>query len=152
MVSLHGVYYAREWGFGPAFEIGIAKGLGEFAARADDERDLLLAAHVGDALVGFVAIDATGEGESTGARLRWFIVSDAARGRGVGRKLLSRALAFCDRRGYDPVSLTTFAGLDAARHLYESAGFRLVEERADDPWGQGVGLQRFERRRTAAAS
>ncbi len=37
-------------------------------------------------------------------------------------------------RAYSRVVLRTFAGLDAARHLYEAAGFTLVEEGEDATW------------------
>ena len=47
------------------------------------------------------------------------------------------------------VWLTTFAGLDAARALYERHGFRLVSESDIDQWSGGVREQRFERRMPA---
>lgn len=49
-----------------------------------------------------------------------------ARGRGVGRALLSALLAEASRRGYQRVSLETGTGesFRPARRLYESAGFR----------------------------
>jgi GNAT superfamily N-acetyltransferase len=91
-----------------------------------------------------VAIDGS-QAAQAAARLRWFITSDAVRGQGVGRQLLDQALRFCDGRGYRRVQLWTFAGLDAARHLYESRGFRLVLERPGAQWGAVVQEQRFER-------
>ena len=145
VVRLHGAYYAPAWGFGPRFEADVAAGLGAFVARMDPERDLFLTAWTGDRLAGSASLDATGFGDE-GPRLRWFIVSDTARGTGVGRRLLSHTLAFADARGYSLVWLTTFAGLDAARHLYESHGFRLVAETGEDTWHGNVGEQRFERR------
>jgi RimJ/RimL family protein N-acetyltransferase len=42
------------------------------------------------------------------------------------------------------VVLTTFAGLDAARALYERLGFRLVAEADGETWGTKVREQRFE--------
>jgi hypothetical protein len=52
-----------------------------------------------------------------------------------------------DARGYRSAYLTTFAGLDAARALYDRHGYALVAEEKADPWSGTVGLQRFERRR-----
>jgi transcriptional regulator with PAS, ATPase and Fis domain len=56
-------------------------------------------------------------------------------GRGLGADLLGRAVSFCDERGYERIWLTTFAGLDAARALYERHGFVLTGET-----GTGKGL------------
>jgi hypothetical protein len=42
------------------------------------------------------------------------------------------------------VSLSTFAGLDSARHLYEKCGFRLVKEHESETWGVRVKEQTWE--------
>lgn len=145
LVGLHMAYYAPVWGFGLPFESKLAAETGAFFARFDADRDLFLAAWSGDDLAGAVTIDGA---DATGAgHLRWFIVADAWRGRGLGAELLARALATADARGCPRLHLTTFAGLDPARRLYERFGFALVAERADDAWSGGVGEQRFERPR-----
>ena len=46
--------------------------------------------------------------------------------------------------GVRGIFLTTFAGLDAARRIYDSAGFVLVHEQHDRTWGTEVMEQRFE--------
>jgi GNAT superfamily N-acetyltransferase len=118
--------------------------MGAFHARFDPERDFFLSAYDGaGALQGSVTVDAH-EAAGEGAHLRWYIVSDAARGRGLGRALLERAADHCRTRGYGRVYLTTFAGLEPARHLYESLGFQLVAESDEDQWQGGVREQRFE--------
>lgn len=66
--------------------------------------------------------------------MRWFILDDSCRGTGIGRRLLSEAMAFCDSRQFSAVQLWTFKGLDAARKLYESFGFTLIRE-----WQGAVG-------------
>jgi hypothetical protein len=43
------------------------------------------------------------------------------------------------------VYLTTFAGLDPARHLYEKWGFNLIEEEENNSWGVSMKEQMFER-------
>lgn len=60
--------------------------------------------------------------------MRWFILDDSCRGTGIGRRLLSEAMAFCDSHQFSAVQLWTFKGLDAARKLYESFGFTLIRE------------------------
>jgi len=146
IVGLHARYYAAEWGFGEAFEAKVANELGLFAASRDPGRDLLLTAWDGGELAGSIVIDSTVTG-GDGAHLRWFIVSDGARGSGLGGELMRQAMAFCDRQEFGMVWLTTFRGLEAARRLYESSGFRLVLEAEIDQWSGGVTEQRFERRR-----
>jgi GNAT superfamily N-acetyltransferase len=76
--------------------------------------------------------------------LRWFIVSDALRGRGAGNRLLSAAMDRCRSTGCRRVYLWTFEGLHAARHLYEKYGFSLIEQRKGSQWGVEVNEQCFE--------
>ena len=144
VVALHARYYAGEWGFGRAFETKVAGEVAGFLDRADAHDDLFVTAWRGVQLAGSVTIDATGGGRM-GAHLRWFIVDDGARGSGLGRALMDRAMAFCGERGHERIWLTTFAGLDAARRLYEKHGFALAEESETDQWRGGVREQLFRR-------
>jgi ribosomal protein S18 acetylase RimI-like enzyme len=150
IVALHAAYYAREWRFGLPFEAKVAGELAEFSSRMDPSSDLFLAAYRSGELIGSVVVDQSGGGPM-GAHLRWFIVSEAARGTGLGRRLIDVAMAHCDARGFECVWLTTFAGLDAARALYERHGFVLVSEADRDQWSGGVREQLFERRLPARA-
>ena len=145
IVGLHARYYAKNWSFGAQFEALVAEELGHFVAVHDPNEDLFLSAVDGDTHLGSIVIDRTVSGRPDAAKLRWFIVSDAARGTGLGRALLGRAVAFSDERGTARITLSTFAGLDAARHLYEAYGFVLVHEAGSDRWHGGVGQQTFER-------
>ncbi|NKE46549.1 GNAT family N-acetyltransferase [Roseomonas frigidaquae] len=142
IIGLHAAWYARHWGFGLPFEAKVAAELGAFACSLprDDSRLFLALGEAGEVLGG-IALDGR---EGARARIRWFILAEEARG-GLGRRLLGAALDFADQRGFEAVWLTTFAGLDAARRLYESAGFRLVEEAPETGWGVQVLGQRFER-------
>ena len=65
-------------------------------------------------------------------------------GKGIGRQLVKQALAFVDSR-FNRSSLWTFSGLDAARHLFESSGFVLTDERKGRQWGEPVIEQRINR-------
>lgn len=143
VAQLHGEYYHRAWGFGLFFEAKVATELAAFFSRYNGDRDGFWAAAVGDRLEGAIVIDgsATAGGD---AHLRWFIVSDALRGRGAGGRLMETAMDFCRRKRYPGVYLWTFAGLGAARHLYEKHGFVLAEANPGDGWGVTVDEQRFE--------
>ncbi len=56
---------------------------------------------------------------------------------------MSAAMDFCRSR-FGTVHLHTFAGLDAARHLYERHGFQLINEQPTTEWGPPVLDQHFE--------
>jgi GNAT superfamily N-acetyltransferase len=140
---MHALYYHRHWSFGLYFEAKVAAGLAEFLQRFDRERDGFWLAMHGTAIVGSIAIDGL-QAETEGAHLRWFILEPGLQGRGIGRSLLAVALEHCRRQRFSRVYLWTFAGLDAARHLYESAGFRLCRELEGRQWGVAVREQMFE--------
>ena len=144
ITQMHALHYAAASGFGLPFEAKVARGLADFCTAYTAGRDGLWLARLHDEIEGSIAIDGS-HAARDGAHLRWFITTEAIRGRGIGRELLARALAFCDRCGYASVYLDTFAGLDAARHLYEAQGFRLVQESPGSMWGSVVREQRFVR-------
>ena len=145
IVGLHMRYYAPQWGFGLAFETKVATELSAFLSGFRPGEDFFAAHRAEDGtLLGTVSLQAPA-GDEPLAHLRWFITGEAARGTGLGRRLLGDAIRHADRRAFPGIYLTTFAGLDAARHLYESAGFVLAGESATDRWSGDVCEQRFER-------
>jgi GNAT superfamily N-acetyltransferase len=143
VAELHGVYYHDHWGFGLFFEAKVATELSDFLRRYDDRRDGFWTALVSGRVEGSITIDGI-HAESEGAHLRWFIVSDVLRGKGMGNLLIDTAIEFCRSEGYKKIYLWTFEGLHAARHLYEKSGFKLVKERRGTQWGTEVTEQRFE--------
>jgi putative acetyltransferase len=156
LVELHGTYYTKEWQLGPQFEIKVASDMAAFLDGFDSQRDGFWSATVNDKIVGAIVIDgrgsssdrltnSSGEQQRSAAevRLRCFIVDSDYAGLGIGSRLLNAALDFCRAHKYSPVVLWTFAGLDAARHLYESRGFRLTEEYTSDDFGRPLRFQRF---------
>ncbi len=150
MVELHAACYENLVASGPTFEAKVAAESAAFAERVVNSNNEIWYAEVADEIVGTVAVD--GEALQAGqALLRWFIVEDGYRGAGLGQSLIAHALAFCDERQFDEVHLWTFAGLDAARKLYEGHGFVLAEENPGDRWGASVLEQRFVRMRQAGS-
>ena len=71
-------------------------------------------------------------------------MSDALRRKGAGNRLINAAIDFCRSKHYNKIYLWTFEGLDAAKHLYEKSGFKLVEANKGTQWGTEVNEQRFE--------
>ncbi|MDQ5986839.1 MAG: hypothetical protein CSYNP_02572 [Syntrophus sp. SKADARSKE-3] len=143
VAELHGTYYHRHWSFSLFFEARVATELAAFLGRYDQRRDGFWVAMQEGRIEGSIAIDGL-HAEEQGAHLRWFIVSDALRGKGIGKILMNAAIGFCRDTGYERVYLCTFEGLNTARHLYEKAGFRLVEQQMGAQWGTEVNEQRFE--------
>jgi GNAT superfamily N-acetyltransferase len=141
LLYLHGSLYADEYGFDHTFEAGMAGSLAEFVtSRSEGDRFWLV--DFQDQLAGSVPIDGTSETE---AELRWLLLHPDLRGRGLGRHLLQRALAFCEETGYETVFLWTVDRLETARRLYESVGFERTHESTEHRWGQSVTMQRYEK-------
>ena len=141
-------YYAETVGFNAFFEAKIASEAAAFLPRREMPGCGFFLAVEGEAWLGSVVVDHSGDAGAL-AKLRWFIVSPAAQGRGVGAALLEHAVSRARSSDASGIRLETFAGLEAARKLYERAGFKLIEERAPDPdapatWGAPVSEQRFE--------
>ncbi len=145
IAELHGSYYHTHWGFGLFFEAKVATELSEFLQRYNNNCDGIWIATLNGRIEGAVVIDGI-DAENEGAHLRWFIVSDALRGKGAGRDLMDITINFCKSKGYKKTYLWTFEGLSAARHLYETSGFRLVKQQSGVQWGQTVNEQYFELR------
>jgi GNAT superfamily N-acetyltransferase len=143
IVGLHARYYAKNWGFGLKFESKVANELAEYLQRMDSQQDLFLTAYQNGNAIASISVDVS-NGGPRGAHLRWFIVSGEARGSGLGKKLMQKAMDFCHDRNIENIWLTTFAGLSAARALYEHHGFTLACENDTDQWSGGVREQLFE--------
>lgn len=149
VVAEHGRYYETHWQLGAPFEAKVAEAIGEWVSRYDPARDLLLLALDDEGILGAISLDGSGPHAATeGPRIRFFIMAERARGRGVGRFLMRHMMEFVAEAGFERAFLTTFRGLDAARRLYEDFGFALTKETLDSSWGMPLYEQRFEWRGT----
>ena len=106
-----------------------------FALDADgllDPKVTFVSFRDGATVLGVAAIKELGPGH---AEIKSMHTAAEARGRGVGRALLSHLLDTARARGYRRVSLETGTtpGFAAARALYESAGFVLTGPFGDYP-------------------
>ncbi|GAA0539769.1 GNAT family N-acetyltransferase [Saccharopolyspora thermophila] len=146
VLVMHGELYACEHGFDHGFEAHVARGLAAFADRLGSaepgtEPGWLWLAERGGEVVGTVAL--TDEGDRVG-QLRWFLVSPAVRGAGVGRTLLRTLLDHARSRGFRHVKLWTVDGLEAAARLYREAGFRCTERNPVRQWGKQLDELRYD--------
>ena len=106
ITELHGTYYQQHTGFGLYFESKVACELSEFLSRYDADRDSIWLALSRGRIEGSLVIDGV-DAATEGAHLRWFIVSDAFRGTGVGNQLMCAALDYCRLRQYKAIYLWT---------------------------------------------
>lgn len=141
LTSLHGVIYAKEYGYDQTFEAYVAKGLAEFVQSFHPKKDRIWLAEISDQIIGVIAVAGQSAG---GAQLRWFLVHPDYRGRGLGSILMKKALQFCRKCKYKTVFLWTTNDLRTAGCLYARAGFTKTEEKTHDLWGRKVTEERYE--------
>ena len=138
---LHGSIYGREHGFDITFEKYVFEPLYDFALCIDNPRQGIRILEKNDTIVGSVAIV---EADEEKAQLRWLILIPEVRGKGLGRKLVDWAVEFCKEQNYEAIFLWTVSELNAARHIYETMGFRLKERNTHEIWEKVLTEEKFE--------
>jgi DNA-binding MarR family transcriptional regulator/GNAT superfamily N-acetyltransferase len=141
VISRHGALYAQEYGWDVTFEGLVAEIAARFIKQYNPKRECCWIAERDGSNAGSVFVV---EKSSTVAQLRLLLVDPSARGAGIGRRLVAESIAFAQRTGYRRMMLWTNGGLDAARHLYEDAGFRLTGEERHHSFGKDLVGQTFE--------
>lgn len=135
IVRSHAELYFEEHGYGLTFEGLVAQVVADFARDRDPARERCWIAELEGRNVGSIMV-MKGLGDS--AKLRLFLIDPAARGLGLGKRLVAECVGFARRAGYGRIELMTHAHLKTARHLYARAGFGLVESEGVEEFGRRV--------------
>ncbi len=127
--------YAKEYGWDWTFEALVSEIVAQFIQNFDPTGERCWVADREGQVVGSVFV--VREDAQT-AKLRILYVDEAARGLGLGRRLVEEAIRFARARGYSRMVLWTNDILTAARRIYEGAGFELVEENHHHSFGKDL--------------
>lgn len=135
VVQRHGALYAQEYGWDETFEGFVAEIAGHFLQKHDPARARCWIAERNGENVGCVFLVAQ---SATIAKLRMLLVEPAARGLGIGSRLVEEVIRFAEQARYRKITLWTNSVLHAARHIYEQAGFQLVAEEPHHSFGHDL--------------
>ncbi|WP_026621217.1 DNA-binding MarR family transcriptional regulator/GNAT superfamily N-acetyltransferase (plasmid) [Ensifer sp. WSM1721] len=141
VVQRQAVLYAEEYGWDNTYEALAAEIGAAFIRNFREGRDFCWIAELDGAPVGAVFL--VHENDET-ARLRLLHVERAARGLGIGKRLVDACIEQARASGYRCVVLWTNDVLASARAIYERAGFRLVGEERHLSFGKHLVGQTWE--------
>src|SRR6185369_15735801 len=135
VISRNATLYESEYGWNDEYEPMVARIVADYGSNRDPRREAAWMAEMDGEPVGCVFCVRR---DDDTAQLRLLLVEPAARGLGIGGRLVDECVAFARRAGYRKLTLWTQANLLAARHLYERAGFTLVKSWPNHAFGHDL--------------
>ena len=130
IIALHGEVYDALPGYGLPFEAYVARTIAEYVIDAGGTGRIWLAER-GSTLIGCAAMILRDEARG---QLRWVLVDQTARGMGLGKDLVNRALDYARDNSCSRVFLETTDGLPESQSLYEALGFEVVSDKREELW------------------
>jgi DNA-binding MarR family transcriptional regulator/ribosomal protein S18 acetylase RimI-like enzyme len=141
VIQRHGEIYAEEYGYDGRFEALVAQIAARFIHRFDARRERCWVAERDGVRLGAVFLVRK---SATAAQLRLLLVEPAARGSGLGRRLVEACVGFARAAGYRKLVLWTQSELTAARAIYEKLGFRKVRSEPHRSFGKSLTGEHWE--------
>ncbi|HEX3574753.1 MAG TPA: helix-turn-helix domain-containing GNAT family N-acetyltransferase [Rhodopila sp.] len=129
------VLYAQEYGWDQSYEILAAEILAGIVRNFDPQREASWIAERNGSTVGSVFVV---RGSDAVAKLRLLYVEPAARGLGLGRRLVDTCVGFAREKGYRTLTLWTNDVLLPARRIYQAAGFSCVAREPHHSFGKDL--------------
>ena len=131
-----GILYHEEYGWDRTYEGLASRILGAFVGEFDAAHEDGWVAERGGAVVGSIFLMKSDD--PAVGKLRLLYVEPSARGAGVGRTLVAACIGRARELGYHQLTLWTNDILVAARHIYQAAGFQLVNEEPHHSFGHDL--------------
>ena len=141
IVHRQAMLYAQEYGYNEEYEALVAEIVAKFIQHYDTKRERCWIAEKDGEVVGSIFLVAKSK---TRSKLRLLYVEPSARGLGIGSRLVAECVRFAKQAGYKKMLLWTQNDLDAARHIYKRAGFRVVEKKHHHSFGKDLVAETWE--------
>jgi DNA-binding MarR family transcriptional regulator/N-acetylglutamate synthase-like GNAT family acetyltransferase len=130
-----GILYSEEYGWDDTYEALVAEILAGFVKNFDPAVENAWVAERAGAIIGSVFLV---RASADLAKLRLLYVEPAARGSGVGKRLVQECIDFARIKGYKTLTLWTNDVLVSARRIYQAAGFQLTREERHHSFGKDL--------------
>ncbi|ETA72439.1 MULTISPECIES: bifunctional helix-turn-helix transcriptional regulator/GNAT family N-acetyltransferase [Mesorhizobium] len=130
-----GMLYAQDYGWDETYEALVAEILAAFVKSFDPKWERSWIAERDGEVVGSVFVVRK---SPEVAKLRLLYVEPSARGLGIGKRLVEECIGFARAKGYKTLTLWTNDILTAARHIYQAAGFKLIDEERHHSFGKDL--------------
>lgn len=141
LVAEHRLSYARSEGFDDSFGVLVAEILDQFLRDHDPACEAgWIAWQEGQRLGSIFCVKLDDEA----AKLRLFLLTEKARGKRLGRRMLDTCMGFARAQGYRHMKLWTHESHRAAGALYAKTGWHLMSSAPVVSFGQPLIEQHWE--------